>query len=127
MTNNQTINIDFNLEQLKNFNNTERKFRDYVTIHQLFEEQVEKNPTDVAVICDQGKLFNDKNYLTFEELNNFSNQLARHLRKSGVGPDKVVGICVDRSFAMIIGILGILKSGGAYLPLSPEYPSERIS
>jgi len=127
VTENQTINIDSNLQQLMDFNDTDRKFRDDVTIHQLFEEQVKKSPSNIAVICDHGKSFSGHSFLTYEELNSLSNKLARQLRRLGVGPDKVVGICVDRSFAMIIGIMGIMKAGGAYLPLSPDYPEERIS
>ncbi|MBE0572734.1 MAG: amino acid adenylation domain-containing protein [Ignavibacteriaceae bacterium] len=109
------------------FNNTERKFRDNVTIHQLFEEQVSINGSEIAVLCDHEKTFNGKKSLTYEELNSLSNSLAKLLRENGVTADKVVGICVDRSFAMIIGILGILKAGGAYLPLAPDFPKERIS
>jgi D-alanine--poly(phosphoribitol) ligase subunit 1 len=109
------------------FNLTERYFRDDVTIQELFEEQVLLNGSETAVLCDHGKSYNGKTYLTYEELNILSNRLARKLRDNGVKADRVVGICVDRSFAMIIGILGILKAGGAYLPLSPHNPEERIS
>ncbi len=121
------INIDTEIEKLFEFNSTERKFRDDVTIHQLFEEQVHLHGSDVAVLCDHGKSFNGKKFLTYQELNNLSNSLARRLRNNGVATDKVVGICVDRSFAMIVGILGILKAGGAYLPIAPDLPKERIS
>ncbi|MEO8231777.1 MAG: amino acid adenylation domain-containing protein [Ignavibacteriota bacterium] len=114
------------MKEILKFNETDRKFRDDITVHQLFEEQVEKHGSEVAVLCDTGKSFNDKNFLTFNELNSLSNKLARRLRKDGVKSDTIVGICVDRSFAMIIGIMGILKAGGAYLPLSPDYPAERI-
>src|SRR5260221_2935408 len=89
------------------------------TIHELFEEQVSKTPHNTAVV------FEDKS-LTYEELNERSNQLAHYLRKRGVTPDTLVGICVERSLEMVIGILGILKAGGAYLPLDPEYPKDRI-
>ena len=61
--------------------------------------------------------------LTYRELNARANQLARHLQRMGIGPDQVVGICVDRSVAMVIGVLGILKAGGAYVPLDPNYPA----
>lgn len=120
-----SINTDF--KELEKFNNTDREFRDNVTIQELFEEQVLIHGSDIAVLCDHGKFFNERNFLTYEELNNLSNKLARRLRNEGVIADKIVGICVDRSFAMIIGIMGILKAGGAYLPLSPDYPEERIS
>lgn len=127
MTEKHEINIDIVSDQLIMFNNTERKFRDNVTIHQLFEEQVSINGSEIAVLCDHEKTFNGKKSLTYEELNSLSNSLAKLLRENGVTADKVVGICVDRSFAMIIGILGILKAGGAYLPLAPDFPKERIS
>ena len=127
VTDTQKEKINFKLEKLLEFNNTDREFRDDVTIHQLFEEQVLLHGSEIAVYCDHGKTFNGKNFLTYEELNNFSNSLARHLRNNGVSTDKVVGICVDRSFAMIIGIFAILKAGGTYLPIAPDFPKERIS
>ena len=55
------------------------------------------------------------------------NQLAHHLRALGVGPEVVVGLCIERSLAMLVGLLGILKAGGAYLPLDPDYPAERLA
>ncbi|HOW73556.1 MAG TPA: amino acid adenylation domain-containing protein, partial [Phycisphaerae bacterium] len=64
--------------------------------------------------------------LTYAELNRQSNQLARHLRGLGVGPEVRVGICVERSLDMVVGLLGILKAGGAYVPLDPAYPQERL-
>ena len=85
----------------------------------LFEDQVARDPSQVAVSCENEEL-------TFGELNARANQLARHLRAQGVGRDSVVGICIDRSLEMAVAILGILKSGGAYLPLDPEYPMERL-
>ena len=89
-------------------------------IHQLFEEQVECTPNAVAVeFVDQ--------QLTYYELNYRANQLAHYLRSSGVGPDVLVGLCVERSLEMVIGVLGILKAGAAYVPLDPKYPQERLS
>ena len=127
VTEKQGINIDTDFEQLLKFNSTDRKFRDDLTIHQLFEEQVSLRGSEIAVLCDHGKSFNGKNYLTYEELNKLSNSLARLLRTNGITADNVVGICLERSFAMIVGILGILKAGGAYLPLAPDFPKDRIS
>ncbi|MEO1430397.1 MAG: amino acid adenylation domain-containing protein [Cyanobacteria bacterium J06633_8] len=89
-------------------------------IHQLFEEQVEKNPDAVAVVFEGEQL-------TYKQLNQKANQLARHLQSLGVGLEVLVGICVERSMEMIVGILGILKAGGAYVPLDPNYLQERLS
>ena len=89
------------------------------TIHQLFEEQVEKTPDNVAAVYEDEQL-------TYWELNERANQLAHYLRARGVGPDTLVAIAVERSLEMIIGLLGILKAGGAYVPLDPTYPEDRL-
>jgi amino acid adenylation domain-containing protein len=105
---------------LHTFNNTKKEYPKNKTIQELFEEQVEKTPKKIAVE------FKDKT-LTYEELNKKANQLAHYLRKEEkVKPNDVVAIMVKRSFEMIIGIFAIIKSGGAYLPISPEAPPERI-
>ncbi len=104
---------------LSGFNNTRADFRSDQTIHRIFEEQVEKHPDQVAVI------FQDQR-LTYRELNERANQLARMLRQKGLKPDAVVGIMVYRSLEMLVGIMGILKAGGAYLPIDPDYPQARI-
>jgi non-ribosomal peptide synthetase component F len=65
--------------------------------------------------------------LTYRELNRRANQLARYLVDLGVGPDTLVGLCVERSVAMVVGLLGILKAGGAYVPLDPTYPADRLA
>ena len=65
--------------------------------------------------------------LSYRELDARSSQLAHHLRGLGVGPEVVVGLCLERSPAMVVGLLGILKAGGAYLPLDPDYPAERLA
>ncbi len=104
---------------LIDWNNTAADYPKDKCIHELFEEQVEKNPEAVAVV------YEDK-HLTYRELNARSNQLANYLRKHGVIADTLVAICVDRSLEMIIGIMGILKSGGAYIPLDPTYPEDRL-
>jgi amino acid adenylation domain-containing protein len=88
-------------------------------IHKLFEQQVQKTPDAVAVVFDA-------EFLTYSELNNRANQLAYTLRDLGIKPDTVVGIIADRSFEMSIGILAIIKAGGAYLPIQPELPDDRI-
>ncbi|WP_193075959.1 non-ribosomal peptide synthetase [Pseudomonas sp. FME51] len=102
------------------WNRTEPAFPQEQRIHQLIEEQAEKALSAVAVV------FGDQQ-LTYQELNQRSNQLAHKLRELGVGPDVLVGIAVERSMGMVIGLLGILKAGGAYVPLDPEYPQERLS
>jgi amino acid adenylation domain-containing protein/non-ribosomal peptide synthase protein (TIGR01720 family) len=106
-------------ELLYEFNDTYADYPREKTIHQLFEEQAERTPDNVALVfCDES--------MTYGELNGRANQVAQVLREKGVGPDIIVGIMMERSFEMIIGILGILKAGGAYLPIDPEYPKERI-
>lgn len=86
----------------------------------LFEERVAEDPARIAVTCEGEQL-------TFGELNARANQLARHLRALGAGRESLVGICIDRTLEMAVGILGIHKAGAAYLPLDPEYPKERLA
>ncbi|MHB1392564.1 MAG: amino acid adenylation domain-containing protein [Clostridia bacterium] len=104
---------------LYELNNTFTEYPRDKTIHELFEEQVERTPDNVAVV------YEDKQ-LTYRELNERANQLGRILREKGVTADSIVGIMVERSLDMMIGIMGILKAGGAYLPIDPEYPKDRI-
>jgi D-alanine--poly(phosphoribitol) ligase subunit 1 len=103
---------------ISEFNNTEVDYPDDKTIHGLFEEQVERTPGNTAAV------FGNRRF-TYRELNEKANQLARLLRRKGVGPDKPVGIMVERSLVMIVGIFGILKAGGAYLPISTANPVKR--
>ncbi|KAI8603716.1 hypothetical protein EDD21DRAFT_423127 [Dissophora ornata] len=91
----------------------------HYTIHQLFEERVERTPEAIAFVHE------DQN-LTYADLNARSNKLAHRLIELGVRPDTCVGLCVSRSVAMAVGILAIMKAGGAYIPLDPSYPSERL-
>ncbi|KAA1246432.1 non-ribosomal peptide synthetase/type I polyketide synthase, partial [Aquimarina sp. RZ0] len=105
---------------LLDFNNTQVDYPKDKTIVDLFEEQVKKTPDHVAIVFEEEAL-------TYKMLNQRSNQLARYLKKQGVSNESLVGICIDRSLEMIIGILGILKSGGAYVPIDPEYPLDRIN
>jgi len=100
-------------------NNTLGNLKDVVS-HQLFESQVEQTPDAVAVVFEEEQL-------TYQELNHRANQLAHHLRHLGVGPEVLVGICVERSLEMVTSILGILKAGAAYVPLDPAYPKERLA
>ena len=90
------------------------------TFPRLFEAQVARDPVQVAVVSEDAQL-------TYGELNARANQLARALRNRGVGRESLVGICIDRSLDMAVGILGILKAGAAYLPLDPDYPEERLA
>jgi amino acid adenylation domain-containing protein len=105
---------------LVEWNNTQADYSQNKSIHQLFEEQVERTPDAVAVVFENQQL-------TYRQLNTQANQLAHYLRSLGVKADALVGICLERSLEMIVGLLGILKVGGAYVPLDPEYPQERLS
>jgi amino acid adenylation domain-containing protein len=89
------------------------------TIVDLFEEQSNKTPDAIAVVFEE-------EHLTYKQLNERANQLGHYLRSRGVKEETRVPICIERSVEMFIGILGILKSGGAYVPIDPEYPSLRI-
>ncbi|NFG84174.1 amino acid adenylation domain-containing protein, partial [Clostridium botulinum] len=123
------INImikDINLitEEEKNkllyeFNDTYTKYLKDKTIQELFEEQVERTPDNIAMVFEDKKL-------TYRELNEKANSIARVLRDKGAKADSIVGIMVERSIEMIVGIIGILKSGGAYLPIDPYLPKGRI-
>jgi amino acid adenylation domain-containing protein/non-ribosomal peptide synthase protein (TIGR01720 family) len=100
--------------------NATRAERPRTTLHGLIEAQVEKTPDAVAVDFEGAKL-------TYRELDQSANRLARHLRSVGVGPEVLVGVAMERSLEMLVGILGVLKAGGAYVPLDPEYPKERVA
>ncbi|SCW56608.1 non-ribosomal peptide synthase domain TIGR01720/amino acid adenylation domain-containing protein, partial [Paenibacillus tianmuensis] len=104
---------------LHGFNDTAAEYPRERTIHELFEEQAARTPERTAV------LFEDER-LTYRELNERANRLARTLRAEGVGADVPVAIMVERSLEMLVGIYAILKAGGAYVPIDPEYPAERI-
>jgi len=105
---------------LVEWNQTQTSYPDHYCIHQLFEEQVVKTPDAIAVIDGEKSL-------TYEQLNQKANQLAYYLQNLGVKTEDLVGICIERSVLMIIGLLGILKAGAAYIPLDPNYPSERLA
>ena len=90
------------------------------TLQELFEEQVAQQPDSVAIVCEGIQI-------TYRELNQRANQLAYYLQKEGIYPEKFVGICLERSSNVIVGILGILKAGGVYVPIDPAYPKERIN
>jgi amino acid adenylation domain-containing protein len=104
---------------LEDFNQTKLEYAKDKLIQELFEDRAVKVPDQVAI-----RFQNE--VLTYRELDERSNSLARILRLQGVNPNQPVGIMVNRSLEMIVGILAILKSGGAYLPIDPDYPEERI-
>jgi amino acid adenylation domain-containing protein/non-ribosomal peptide synthase protein (TIGR01720 family) len=110
---------------LYEFNDTKADYPADRTIHQLFEEQVEKNPDNVALHGCMAAWLHGGIHITYCELNERSNQLACLLKEKGIHPDSIVGIMIERSIEMVLGMLGILKAGSAYLPLDPEYPEER--
>jgi amino acid adenylation domain-containing protein len=89
-------------------------------LHELFEAQVARSPDAVAAVLDERSL-------SYAELNAEANRLAKRLRALGVGADVLVGVCMERSFELLVGMLAILKAGGAFLPLDPEYPEERLA
>ncbi|KAF2405804.1 linear gramicidin synthase subunit B [Pseudomonas antarctica] len=88
-------------------------------VHQLFEVQAEQHPQRQALALDEQAI-------NYGELNRQANRLAHYLIAEGVGPEVLVGIAVERSFAMVVSLLAVLKAGGAYVPLDPEYPRERL-
>ncbi|SEG74864.1 non-ribosomal peptide synthetase [Paenibacillus sp. UNC499MF] len=104
---------------LAEFNDTETDYDRDQTIHGLIEEQAARVPDATAVVYEQ-------EHLTYRELNERANRLARTLRAAGVQPDQLVGLMAGRSLEIAVGILAVLKAGGAYVPIDPEYPEERI-
>ena len=104
---------------LVEWNNTTAEYPQNICIHELFEDQAQRTPDSIAVkIADTE--------ITYRQLNGRADQLAHYLRRLGVGPDSLVGICLERSLEMMVGLLGILKAGSAYVPLDPAYPKERL-
>ncbi|EIC29079.1 non-ribosomal peptide synthetase [Methylomicrobium album] len=116
----QILTPEENRRILFDWNATETDYPKNRFIHQLFEAQVEKTPDAVALVFQE-------QVLTYAELNARANQLAHHLLAERVGPDVLVGLCMQRSPEMVIGLLGILKAGAAYLPLDPDYPAARLA
>ncbi|HEX2925216.1 MAG TPA: amino acid adenylation domain-containing protein, partial [Ruminiclostridium sp.] len=111
---------DTELQQVvTEWNNTAKQYRQDKCLHQLFEEQAECYPDRTAVVFG-----NDS--LTYKEFNYRANQVANYLRKCDVGPDKLVGVCMERSLEMVIALYSIMKAGGAYVPLDPGYPKGRL-
>ena len=101
------------------WNDTTAAYPRDACIHQLFEAQVERTPNAAALEYEGIRI-------TYRELNRRANRLARYLRQLHVGPEKLVGIMLDRSVDMVVSLLAVLKAGGAYLPLDPTYPKARL-
>ncbi|HLP58480.1 MAG TPA: amino acid adenylation domain-containing protein, partial [Candidatus Deferrimicrobium sp.] len=131
----EMISDDEKQKVIYEFNDTIRDYPQDQTIHHLFAEQAGKTPDRIAIFghglasptwTNTGTKSGNAMVITYRELHEQSNRLAYSLIEKGVQADHIVGIMMERSIEQIIGILGILKSGGAYLPIDPEYPQERI-
>jgi amino acid adenylation domain-containing protein len=105
---------------LENWNDTATAFEDQLCIHEKFEQYAVSQPQAAA-------LYYNGVTLTYRELNSRVNQLAHFLIKKGVVAETLVGVCLDRSHEMIIAVLATLKAGGAYLPMDPDYPPDRLA
>jgi arthrofactin-type cyclic lipopeptide synthetase A len=106
--------------QLLEWNRTEADYPRESTIAELFAEQAARTPDTVALIAKDRQL-------SYRELDERANKLARHLQELGVRPDTLVGVAMGRTETLIVAMLAILKAGGAYVPLDPGYPKERLS
>jgi amino acid adenylation domain-containing protein/non-ribosomal peptide synthase protein (TIGR01720 family) len=104
---------------LDDWNNTYQEITQTESLVDLFEAQCARTPEAVALQYEEARI-------TYAELNSRSNRLARHLQTIGVGPKTLVGVCMERSFDFVVGLLATFKAGGAYLPLDPSYPKERL-
>ncbi|TQV86009.1 non-ribosomal peptide synthetase [Aliikangiella coralliicola] len=105
---------------LKDFNHTQASYPKGKCLHDLFAEQVKREPEKIAVSFNQTEL-------SYQQLFEKSTTLALYLQQQGVKPDNLIGLCVDRGPDMIVAMLGILQAGGAYVPLDPDYPDDRLS
>ncbi|NCS32797.1 MAG: amino acid adenylation domain-containing protein [Microcystis aeruginosa G11-01] len=105
---------------LEDWNATEKEYPFHHCIHHLFEEQAARTPAAVAVVFEGQEL-------TYQELNIQANQLAHYLKSLEVNSEVLVGIYLERSLLVIVGLLAVLKAGGAYLPLDPDYPQQRLT
>jgi len=109
-----------NQKQLEIWNQTDSNYCQDKTLVDLFEKQVNQTPNNIALVFEQTSL-------TYQELNQKANQLAHYLRENyQIEPDNLIGICTERSLEMVIGLLGVLKAGAAYVPIDYDYPEDRI-
>ncbi len=108
------------VQQFTSWNATYRNYPHHMCIAELVTQQARITPHAIALVMDE-------HMLTYAELNRRANQVAHLLRSQGVGPEVLVGCCIERSPAMVVGLLGILKAGAAYLPLNPAEPAERLN
>ena len=108
------------IEKINFSNNTEKKYPSHKNIIEIFEDQVKKSPDNIALKFEEQSL-------SYSELNKKSNQLASYLIELGLEPGQIVGLCLERSIELIVSIYGIIKAGGAYTPLDPDYPQQRLN
>jgi amino acid adenylation domain-containing protein len=104
---------------LVDWNSTSLPYPQLSGVHELFEQHALNNPNQIAVVLGH-------NELTYGELNRRASRLARFLASLGIGPDSLVGLCCERSLELVVGLLGVWKAAGAYLPLDPAYPPQRL-
>ena len=107
-------------ELLAKWNKTDFALPELKTVHELLQSQATRTPKDVAVVCGREEY-------TYSELDRRANQLAHYLVRHGIQPGMKVGLCVERSLSMMVGLLGILKAGASYIPLDPAFPSARLA
>ena len=105
---------------LGEWNATAMDYPKQLCLHQLLAEQAQRAPEQVAAVCGEASI-------SYGELDRRSNRLAQHLRALGAGPDVLIGLLVERSLEMVVGLLGILKAGSAYVPLDPAFPANRLA
>ena len=108
------------LQIVVKWNDTNHRYPRERSLHEFIEEQVERTPNAPALVFESQQA-------TYRELNTRANQLAHRLCRLGVGPEKLVAICAERSVEMVVALLGVMKAGGAYVPLDPDYPEERLA
>jgi len=114
------ISNDPKIAQVMEWNNTRADFPQHLCVQEIFEAQVKQSPATPAVAFEQSEI-------SYEELNEQANRLAHYLRSQGVGPENILGICMEASLELPVAVWGVLKAGAAYLPLDPAYPQDRLT